>query len=536
MPLKMFAADYKEHSRKDNYVAWDYGYNLLNSCEPNSIIFTNGDNDTFPLWYLQEVENIRKDVKVVNLSLLNTPWYIEQLMQEYPKLDINFKNELLKNDINNIESDYLISTTEGYRLCSSEFTGEIPWDYLDCNLNLDNNTTLSFKVPAYRQQVLRIQDYMILQLIKDLFFKKPIYFAATVSDNNQAGLGKYLQMEGMTYRLVTKNQTESDGLNYNKMKLNLTQSNLLDTIKTEEDYNNALLNQKGIYRYNNLNNEDMFYSDNIKRLVQNYRIGYLRMMQYQLNKNNLEEVKLLMNQLDEYFPTNILPMDPWLGFEMIDKIYAPLNAQENQKNMINHLIQSNSDINVKLIAILRSLELGYYQLTQDLIQNHIVSKNVPIESKLALLFEVINNIGYHSSLNALIDEIVNSDIDYLSLNDKYTLFGIFYQIKNKDATIKFGKSLLINHYTGDLSDVNTQKYISDILFEVMAIDNFIIFCQQTFETDKIEGLLYTLINAYQFNGDYDLAIEELDKWLIDNPLNQRMKNKKQKVIENQSIQ
>jgi len=536
MPLRMFASDYKEHSRKDNYVAWDYGYNLLNSCEPNSIIFTNGDNDTFPLWYLQEVENIRQDVKVVNLSLLNTPWYIEQLMQEYPKLDINFTNELLRNDIHKIESDYLISTTEGYRLCSKEFTGEIPWDYLDCELVLDNKITFSFNVPAYRQQVLRIQDYMILQLIKDLYFEKPIYFAATVSDNNQVGLGKYLQMEGMTYRLVSEVQTQTDGLNYNKMKLNLTQSNLSDTIKNKDDYNNALLNNKGIYRYKNLNNEEIIYSDNIKRLVQNYRIGYLRMMQYQLNDNNLKEVELLVNQMDEYFPTNILPMDPWLGFEMIDKIYTPLNAQENQKNMINHLIQSNSDINVKLIAILRSLELGYYQLTEELIEKHIVSIKVPIESKLALLFEVINNVGYHSSLNSLINEIVSNDIDELSLNDKYTLFGIFYQIKNNDATIKFGKSLLINHYTSDLSDINTQKYIADILFEVMEINNFIDFCNQTFKKDKIEGMLYTLINAYQFKGDFELAIQELDRWLIDNPLNKRMKNKKQKVIENQSIQ
>ena len=97
----------------------------------------------------------------------------------------------------------------------------------------------------YKKQVLRIQDYMILEIISDLFLKHPIYFAATVAETNQVGLDKYLEMEGMVYKVIP-NKIDKDirvKINYDNMKLNLTQASLRDTIKTSDDYINSIENK-----------------------------------------------------------------------------------------------------------------------------------------------------------------------------------------------------------------------------------------------------------------------------------------------------
>ena len=217
----------------------------------------------------------------------------------------------------------VFSNIEGYSICGDEYKGEVPWESLDCKLEIDNNTILNFKIPAYKKQVLRIQDYMILQILKDEGMNRPIYFAATVSENNQIGLKEYLLMEGMTYRVLFNNSNNQDILriNYSKMKQNLTQSATIDTIKTSDDYIKHINSGHGIYKYTNLNNKDIHFSDNIKRLVQNYRIAYLRMAQEKLKNKEYEELKELNANMLSYFPNDILPIDPWLGFEFIDKIY-----------------------------------------------------------------------------------------------------------------------------------------------------------------------------------------------------------------------
>lgn len=145
------------HDRSENYIARDYAYNMLAGLEPDAIIFTNGDNDTFPLWYIQTVEGFRTDVRVANLSLLNTDWYIKQLRDEEPTVPISL-------------TDAEVERLRPIALRS----GGVAWK----------------------------RDLAVQHIIQETNWKRPVYFAVTVPQEVWKPYGDYLEMQGMVRRLV----------------------------------------------------------------------------------------------------------------------------------------------------------------------------------------------------------------------------------------------------------------------------------------------------------------------------------------------
>ncbi len=153
--LSAFFVNFRTHDRSGDYNAYDYAYNMLATVEEDGMIFTNGDNDTFPLWFIQEVKGFRKDVRVLNLSLLNTPWYIWQLKHLEPKVPMTF-------------SDQQIRQLRPYR----DRDGKI----------------------------VMVKDIVTEDIIATTGRSKPVYFAVTVAD--YMGLENRLSLEGLAFKLL----------------------------------------------------------------------------------------------------------------------------------------------------------------------------------------------------------------------------------------------------------------------------------------------------------------------------------------------
>ena len=168
IPLKV---NYAKADRSGNFIPSNYARNIMNSLEPGGIVFTNGDNDTFPLWYIQEVEKVRQDCRVVNLSLLNTTWYIKQMRDMEPKVPISYGDEA-------IEKMMPMHLPKDMRFKRGEIDITYP-----------------------KGSIFYVKDIILLDILRTNKWKKPLYFTTTVPTHNRSGLDPYLSMVGAVYRI-----------------------------------------------------------------------------------------------------------------------------------------------------------------------------------------------------------------------------------------------------------------------------------------------------------------------------------------------
>jgi hypothetical protein len=250
VPALPLAANYHETDRTGDYVARDYGANMLASVGQDGIIFTNGDNDTFPLWYLQEVEGFRKDICVVNLSLLNTSWYMLQIKHRDPPTPMSFSDE----EISRFRYGTRLSQDMLYRAGDMELV-------------------------LKKGDVLRVQDLGVLDIIRANNWERPIYFAVTVSTDNKIGLDDYLTLEGLVFN-IGQEKGERFAINVDRTMF------LMDSV----------------YSYRGLFDPEVYKTDNTRKLLSNYAAAYARCGREYMKEGDTERARAAFQKAAEIVP------------------------------------------------------------------------------------------------------------------------------------------------------------------------------------------------------------------------------------------
>ena len=218
VPGWMLLQNYDDHDRSGRYIAPEYAYNMLNSVDENAIMFTNGDNDTFPLWYAQEVEGVRRDVRVANLSLLNTPWYIRQLKNQWSRDSAPVPFSLPDDAVDGIgmmqwqprEFSLPVDTT-ALRSSSEVFAAWPDLGEIESPLTWRvNGRSMGRDAAGNELAYLLAADAAVLDILATNArqgWERPVYFAVTVAPNSLLDMQNYFQLEGrptVSFHAITR--------------------------------------------------------------------------------------------------------------------------------------------------------------------------------------------------------------------------------------------------------------------------------------------------------------------------------------------
>lgn len=384
VPGLMAAQNWDDHDRSERYTARDIAKAYLDSCEKDAILFTNGDNDTFPLWYIQEVEGYRTDVRVVNLSLLNTDWYIDQQMRQvYDGKPVPFtfsKEQYKQGSIRDViyfqerpnmggrwrATDFINKwvKSENPSTRFEAFSGEkelmyYPTKKLRIDINkeevLANNV-----VPAedtakildhidwrIGTNVLSKRDLMVIDLIAHNNWERPIYFSVTVGNSSKSyfWLDDYFQLEGLAYRYVpVKHERVKNNPDFGKVATDIMYENLMNEFTLE-----------------NLGKEGVYLDETNRRVTYNLRNIYGRLGQALAKKNENERATAVLDRAMEHMPESKFKYD-YFVFNIIEGYYLA-GANEKAEEMVSVFTERLDE------------ELAYYEQfkgdDRDLVQNEV---------------------------------------------------------------------------------------------------------------------------------------------------------------------
>jgi tetratricopeptide (TPR) repeat protein len=385
VPLQMAGQNWDDHDRSDRYTTRDFGQNYLESCEPNAIIFTNGDNDTFPLWYAQEVEGIRTDVRVCNTSYLQADWYIDQMKRQayeseplpiswerkdyiqgtrdvalvvdaaQQPIDLKLALDFVRSDDPRYKKlpgykqdiDFIPSKTLSYKIDSAAVA-----DNNVLSQGYEPHLLKEMTIDLKNKNMLGKQELIILDMLQNNNWERPIYYAITVASEQYVNLDGYFQQTGMAHQIVPMN-TKNTSL----------------AINTERMYDNVM----NKFKWGNVDKPGIYLDETIMRMCKTYRLNlFSPLARTLINEGENEKALKVLDKAMEVMPPENVPLD--YSAIYIAEYYYALGEKEKAEAIYDVMGQTAVD-NLK----------WFFSLKPRL----RASVMIPFEQNMAVLQEVL---------------------------------------------------------------------------------------------------------------------------------------------------
>ena len=384
VPLQMAGQNWDDHDRSGRYMCRDFGANYLESCEPNAVIFTNGDNDTFPLWYAQEVEGIRTDVRVCNTSYLQTDWYTDQmkrqaynsdplpitwtraqyiqgtrdhayLIKRVEQMDLNQALEWLRSD------DPRTKTVPGVNEPIDYLPAEKFVYPIDSNAVRQNNAIDPQDAPMMARELLidlsgkqaiGKEAITILDMVVTNNWKRPIYFAITVDPNQFVRLDPYFQKTGLAYRLVPFS-TRAEGAR---------------PINTEKMYDNVM----NRFKWGGADKPGVYLEENTMRMCKSYRMYVFgELAQALIREGKRDKALAVADKAMKVLPAFNVPLD--YSAIAIGETYMALGKKDKGEPILDAIVE-NSLRNIRWYVRLKPAQFA--SIREDLQRDMAIVQNV----------------------------------------------------------------------------------------------------------------------------------------------------------------
>ena len=379
VPIQMASQTWDDHDRSGRYVARDFGQNYLMSLQEsgNPIIYTNGDNDTFPLWYNQETEGFRTDARTCNLSYLQTDWYIDQMKRpaydspalpitwdrteymegqnEYVPIRPDFKKQIDKaykaaeeevlngknpEALNNIraqfgDNPYELKNILKYWVRTKDGQAVIPTDSIVVKIDKEAVRRsgmmipegLGDSIPDYMhislkdekgnpKRALYKSELMMLEMLANANWERPIYMAITVGTDNQLNMREHFIQEGLTYRF-TPFDTEALGA----------------TIDSEKMYDN-LMNK---FKFGGIDKPGIYIDENTMRMCYTHRRIFAQLITQLMKEGKKDKALAALEYAEKMIPAFNVPYDVQNGALEMAEAYYQLGNNTKADQIIDEL-------------------------------------------------------------------------------------------------------------------------------------------------------------------------------------------------------